>query len=288
MSLIWGVPYLLIKVALRDLGPDVLVFCRTAIGAALLLPVAAARHELRPAAVRWRPLLAYTAAELALPWLLLTAAEERLSSSTAALLVACVPLVGAVMAWALGDRRSLARRNVVGLGVGLVGVAALVGFDVSGAELPSVAMVVAVAVCYAVGPVIFDRKLTGAPPLGVAALSLALCAVAFSPVAAIHAGGSGWSGRTLLAVAGLGSLCTALAFVLFFELIKEMGPVRATVITYVNPAVAVVLGVVLLDERFGIASAVGFALILVGSVLATRPSARRPALPSPSSSIIPT
>jgi drug/metabolite transporter (DMT)-like permease len=231
-------------------------------------------------------LLAYTVAELALPWLLLTAAEERLSSSIAALLVACVPLVGAVLAWSLGDRRSLGGRNVLGLFIGLVGVAAVVGFDVSGSELPSVAMVVAVAVCYAVGPVIFERKLTGVPPLGVAALSLALCSVTFAPVAVTHLAGSGSSGKTVMAVLGLGSVCTALAFVLFFELIKEMGPVRATVITYVNPAVAVVLGVLLLDEGFGLGTAVGFALILVGSRLATRPRPLRPSFASPSGSIV--
>ena len=282
MSVIWGIPYLLIKVALRDLGPDVLVFCRTAIGATLLLPLAAARHEIGPVVARWRPLLAYTAVELALPWLLLSAAEVRLSSSLAALLVASVPLIGAVLAWRLGQRDSLGPRNVVGLVLGLLGVAALVGFDVAGAELPSVAMVVGVAVGYAVGPVIFVRKLAGTPPLGVAAVSLAVCAVAFAPVALVHLGETTASRDTVLAVLVLGGVCTALAFVLFFELLSELGPVRATVITYVNPAVAVLLGVVFLDERFGLATATGFALILAGSLLATRPRLRGPALqPSP-------
>ena len=271
MSVIWGIPYLLIKVALRDLGPDVLVFCRTLIGATLLLPLAAARSEIRPVVARWRPLLAYTAVELALPWLLLSAAEERLSSSLAALLVASVPLVGAVLAWLLGERATLGARNVVGLVLGLAGVAAVVGFDVAGAELTSVAMVVAVAVGYAVGPVIFVRKLAGTPPLGVAAVSLGVCAVAFSPVAIFHLAETSPSGTTVLAVAVLGGVCTALAFLLFFELISELGPVRATVITYVNPAVAVILGVAFLDERFGLATAAGFALILAGSLLATRP-----------------
>ena len=286
MSVIWGIPYLLIKVALDDLRPDVLVFCRTAIGAALLLPVAAARHEIRALAARWRPLLLYTAVELALPWLLLATAEERLSSSLAALLVASVPLVGAVLAWSLGERGSLGGRNVVGLVLGLVGVAALVGFDVAGAELPSVAMVLAVAVCYAVGPVIFVRSLAGIPPLGVAAVSLAVCAVGFAPVAGVHLAETSPSARTVLVVAVLGGVCTALAFVLFFELISELGPVRATVITYVNPAVAVVLGVVFLDEGFGVSTATGFALILAGSLLATRARPHRPAFASPSSSIL--
>ena len=285
MSVIWGIPYLLIKVAVRDLGPDVLVFCRTAIGAALLLPLAVARHEVAPVLARWRPLLAYTAVELALPWLLLSAAEEQLSSSLAALLVSSVPLIGAVLAWSLGERSSLGRWNLAGLFVGLAGVAALVGFDVDGAELPSVAMVVAVAICYAAGPLIFVRKLADAPRLGLAAVSLAICAAGFAPVAGVHLAGSEPSSRAVLAVAVLGVVCTALAFVLFFELITELGPVKATVITYVNPAVAVVLGVAFLDEHFGLATAAGFVLVLGGSFLATRPPGPQPAFASPSASI---
>lgn len=285
MSVIWGIPYLLIKVAVRDLGPDVLVFCRTGIGAALLLPLAALRHEIRPVLARWRPLLAYTVVELAMPWLLLAAAEERLSSSLAALLVSSVPLLGAVLAFSLGERGSLGRRNVAGLVVGLAGVGALVGFDVTGAELPSVAMVVAVAVGYAVGPVIFVRRLGDVPPLGVAALSLAICAVGFAPVAIVHMDGAAPSGRAVLAVAVLGVVCTALAFVLFFALISELGPVKATVITYVNPAVAVLLGVAFLDERFGLATAAGFVLVLGGSFLATTRRPSQPAFASPTSSI---
>ncbi|HEV8115610.1 MAG TPA: DMT family transporter [Acidimicrobiales bacterium] len=269
MSVIWGIPYLLIKVAVRELSPDVLVFCRTAIGAALLVPVAAARHQLRPVLVRWRPLLAYTVVELAGPWLLLSTAEQRLDSSLTALLIAGVPMVGAVLAWSLGERGALGRRGVAGLIVGLAGVGALVGFDVSGGDLPSVAMMVVVAVGYAVGPAIFARRLGGVPPLGVAAASLGICAVGFAPVAALHLPETVPSARVVLAVAVLGVVCTALAFLVFFALIAELGPVRAMVFTYVNPAVAVVLGVAFLGEGFGPATAVGFVLVLAGSFLAT-------------------
>ncbi len=269
MSVIWGIPYLLIKVAVRDLSPDVLVFCRTAIGAVLLVPVAAARHQLRPVLARWQPLLAYTVAELAGPWLLLSTAEQRLDSSLTALLIAGVPMVGAVLAWSLGERGALGRRGLAGLVVGLAGVGALVGFDVSGGDLPSVAMMVVVAVGYAVGPAIFARRLRGVPPLGVAAASLGICAVGFAPFAALHLPDTVPSTRVVLAVAVLGVVCTALAFLVFFALIAELGPVRAMVFTYVNPAVAVVLGVVFLGEGFGPATAVGFVLVLAGSFLAT-------------------
>lgn len=286
MSLIWGVPYLLIKVAVEDLGPITLVASRTGIGAALLVPLAAARHELRPVLARWRPLLAYTVIELALPWVLLSAAEQRLPSSIAALLIASVPLIGTGVVWVLGERGSLGLRSGAGLVIGLAGVGALVGFDITGAELPSVAMVLAVATGYAVGPVIFARMLADVPRLGVAAASMAICAAAFAPLAVVSPPDGGPSARAVWSVVALGSICTALAFVLFFALISEIGPVRATVITYVNPAVAVVLGVVFLDEGVGVATAVGFVLVLAGSFLATRSPAPPPAFPSPSAAVV--
>jgi len=268
MCVIWGIPYLLIKVAVRDLSPAALVFCRTGIGAVVLLPVAAARGLLRPLVARWKPLLLYTVVELAVPWVLLSTAEQRLSSSLTGLLVAAVPLVGAVVAVGLGERHGLNGRNVVGLLVGLAGVGALVGFDVTGAELGSVAIVGAVVVGYALGPLILARTLHDLPNLGVVATSLALCSLGYAPFALRSSPDSVPSGRVIASVVTLGLVCTALAFLLFFELIREIGPVRATVITYVNPAVAVLLGVVFLGESVGVSTAVGFALILCGSVLA--------------------
>ena len=269
MCVIWGVPYLLIKVAVRDLSPVVLVFSRTGIAAAVLLPIAIARGDLAAVVERWRPLLAYTVIELAIPWVLLSKAEQELPSSLTGLLVAAVPLVGFAVAWRLGDRDALHPRNALGLLVGIVGVAALVGFDGAGADIGSVAMVGVVVVCYATGPMILARVLHDVPGLGVVAGSLAICAIGYAPLAVLDAPSSMPSWRVIASVVLLALVCTALAFVIFFELIQEVGPVRATIITYVNPAVAVVLGVVFLHESLGVASLVGFALILTGSVLAT-------------------
>jgi drug/metabolite transporter (DMT)-like permease len=279
MSVVWGIPYLLIKVAVRHLDPVVLVCSRTAIASVVLLPLAMARRELRPVLARWRPLLAYTVAELAVPWVLLARAEERLPSSVSGLLVAAVPLVGAVVAVVLGRRGQgegrggadhLGRRGLAGLGVGLTGVAVLVGFDVSGTDAGSVGLVAVVVVGYALGPALLSRDLADLPVLGVVASSLALCTLGYAPFALTSLPASLPPGRVIAAVVVLGVVCTALAFVLFFALIGEIGPVRATVITYVNPAVAVVLGVAFLHEGFGVATAAGFVLILAGSVLATR------------------
>jgi drug/metabolite transporter (DMT)-like permease len=280
MSVVWGIPYLLIKVAVRDLDPVVLVLSRTAIATALLLPLAVARGDVRPVLVRWRPLLAYTVAELAVPWVLLARAEERLPSSVSGLLVAAVPLVGAVVAVILGGRDShehLGGRGVAGLLVGLAGVAVLVGFDVSGADAGSVGLVAVVVGGYALGPALLSRYLADLPVLGVVAASLAVCTLGYTPFALARLPAAFPPGRVVAAVGVLGVVCTALAFVLFFALIGEIGPVRATVITYINPAVAVVLGAVFLHERFTSATAAGFALILAGSVVATR--RKRPAHP---------
>ncbi len=270
MSVIWGIPYLLILVAVRDLSPAVLVLGRTTIAALLLLPIAAARGELRPLKGHWVALLVFAAIEIAIPWVLLGTAEQHISSSLTALLVAAVPLVGAVIARTTGDRERLGRSSLVGLILGLVGVAAIVGLNLEGAGVLPLSEVALVAVCYAVGPVILQRYLTDLPALGVISVSLAVTAIAFVPfaLATLPSEGPPWS--AIWSVLALAVVCTAVAFVLFFALIAEVGAVRATVITYINPAVAALLGVAILDEHFTAGMATGFALVLCGSVLATR------------------
>jgi drug/metabolite transporter (DMT)-like permease len=269
MCVIWGIPYLLIKVAVGEVSPVALVFLRTASGALLLVPIAAARGYLRPLLPYWRVIALYTVIEIGVPWVLLSDAERKLSSSLAGLLVAAVPLIGAVIAATMGHERLDARR-LTGLLVGLGGVAALLGLDVTSGSAPAVVEMGAVAVCYAVGPMIIARRLNRLPALGVVAASLALAALAYAPVAATRLPTHMPGGNVLASLALLGVVCTALAFVVFFALIAEVGPVRATVITYVNPAVAVTLGVTLLGERFTAGTGLGFVLILAGCVLATR------------------
>jgi drug/metabolite transporter (DMT)-like permease len=267
MSVIWGIPYLLIKIAVAELAPATLVLARVAIATVVLLPITVQRGELVPVLRRWRPLLAYTAVELCIPWYFLAYAEQTLSSSLTGLLLAMVPLVSAVLVLATGHER-LGARRVVGLILGFAGVAALVGLDIHGSAL-AVGAVAIVAVGYAIGPFILARNLSDLPDLGVVAASLLVAAVVYLPFGVAQAPGHLPSAPVLLAVITLGVICTALAFVLFFRLIAEVGPARATVITYVNPAVALVLGVVVLNESFTVVTAIGFALILAGSVLGT-------------------
>jgi drug/metabolite transporter (DMT)-like permease len=268
MSVIWGIPYLLIKVAVGGVPVPVLVLARVGIGAALLLPIAIRRRQLAVLAPHWRWLALFAVVEIIIPWLLLSEAETRLSSSLSGLLVASVPILVAVLALLTrtGDRLTLVRW--AGLFVGLAGVGVLVGPGVSGGDAGSVAEVLAVAVCYAIGPLIASRKLADLPPLAMTAVCLAFASVVYAAPAALTWPDRVPSGKVLAALAGLAVICTALAFVIFFALIAEVGPARASVITYVNPAVAVTGGVWLLGERLTVAMVVAFALILGGSVLA--------------------
>ena len=279
MCVIWGIPYLMIRVAVRELAPVTLVFLRTGLAAVLLVPLAAQRRELRPLLRRWRPLLAYTAIEVAIPWLLLSRAETKLTSSLTGLLIAAVPLVGALIVTLSGERERLGGRRWVGLAVGLCGVGAIVGLDLGTLDAVALVEIGLVAVCYAAGPIILARSLNELPPLGVVAASLALTAIVYAPLAATSWPSRMPSAHVVESVVGLAVVCSAAAFLLFFALIAEVGPVRATVITYVNPAVAAVAGVLLLSERLTAAMLLGFALVLLGSVLAT---ARTPeAVPEP-------
>ena len=275
MCLLWGIPYLLIRVAVRQFAPAELVFLRTGLGALLLLPYAIARRELGLVLRRWRPLLVYVAVEIAAPWLLLSDAERRLPSSLSGLLIATVPLIGVVVVRVSGRREPVDRRRVAGLSVGLAGVAVLLGFQVTGGNAGSILEVILVAVGYAIGPVVLARGLADLPAVAVMGTSLGVAALGYTPVGLLQLPTHWPSAEAIASVCGLGVLCTAAAFVLFFHLVREVGPVRATVVTYINPVVAVALGVGLLGEPLTAGMGIGLVLIIVGCAVATRPD--RPA-----------
>ena len=277
MCVIWGLPYLLIKVAVEDVSPSMLVLARTSIAALLLLPLAFVRDEVRPVLRRWRIVAVFATIEIALPWILLGWAETRISSSLTALLIAATPLVGTAIAVAPGGHERLTTERAAGLALGVLGVAAIVGLGIEGASVPAILAVVTVAVCYAVGPALIPRWMADLPSLGIIAVSLGLAAVAYVPITAFAGVGERPSAAAVASILGLAVVCTAIAFLVFFALIGEIGPARATVITYVNPAVAAVLGVAVLGETFTVGMGIGFVLVLAGSVLATRPALGREA-----------
>ncbi len=278
LGVLWGMPYLLIRIAVESIDPLVVAGSRTLIGALLLLPVALHRNALGAAFRNWKWLLAFTLIEISVPWVMLGHAETRLNSSTAGILIAVVPLFAAIIVSRLGHEK-LEPRRLLGLGVGFAGVALLVGLDIHFSDFLAVAATIVVSLCYAIGPIIIDRKLKGVPAIGVITASLILATLIYLPFAPFLLPEQ-FVAKAALSVVGLGVLCTAGAFIVFFALIAEVGPARATVITYVNPAVAMVLGAIVLSEPLTIGMAVGFPLVLIGSYLGTTraaPPAEQPA-----------
>ena len=270
-SVIWGVPYLFIKIAVDSgLAPGFVAWARVALGALVLVPFAARRGALRGLKGHAGPIVAYTATEIAIPFVLIAVGEQHVSSSLAAILVATMPLLLAlVSAWLSPADRPTGLR-IVGLVIGLGGVVALLGLDVGGRpnELFGAALVLGATLCYATAPLIVSRYLTDLDPLGPVAASLILATIALFPAAI-----GGWphampSGAALISLAVLGVVCTVVGLVIFFQLIGEAGASRASIITYVNPVVAVIVGVLALHEHVGAMSLVGLMLILGGSWLA--------------------
>ncbi|HET9079346.1 MAG TPA: EamA family transporter [Trebonia sp.] len=275
LGVAWGIPYLLIKIAVRELDPAMLVFTRMGLAAVILLPVAAVRGDLAPVLRRWRPLAAFTVAEMIVPQFLLGAAEERLPSSTTGLLIAAVPLAGVGVAFLLGRPERLTGLNWLGIAAGMAGVAALVGFAVSGSDLGAFGEVLLVVAGYALGPAILARWMPDLPGTGVMALGFTITTAVYAPVvAATHSWPAAWpSASVVTSMALLAVVCSAGGFTVMAALVGEIGPVRATTVTYVNPAVALTAGAVVLGEPVTGWAVAGFALILAGCFLV---AVRRP------------
>jgi drug/metabolite transporter (DMT)-like permease len=275
LSLCWGIPYLFIRVAVVDLDPLIVAFGRTAIGGLLLLPLALRARALRPLLPHWKILLVYTAVEIIGPWFLLGHAETRLNSSTTGLIIAVVPIVAAIILTVMGHDR-LDTRRISGLVIGLVGVALLVGLDVRLDDFIAIGQLLLVVLGYAIGPIIISRRLADLPSLGVVTASLLISATAYAPFTPL-AWPDHWTAPAVGSVVVLAVICTATAFLVMFALIAEAGPARMTLITYISPAVAILLGAIVLGEPLTIGLAIGFPLVIVGSVLGTwRSSPRAP------------
>ena len=271
LGVVWGLPYFFIKLALVDLSPACVAWGRIALGAAVMLPIAWKRGALRSLTEHKGALVGYAFAELVGPFLLIAIGESWISSSLAGILVATLPLILILLAPAFGVREPLSTRRVVGLVIGFVGVVVLLGIgSVHGLEAwLGVGCLLLATLGYALASLIVQKHLSNTDEMGAVAVCLAIATVVLLPVALwtapIHAPGA----LSLMSVGILGVVCTALALQLYFYLIKQAGAARASVITYINPAVAALLGVGILHEPFGWAGAAGLTLILVGSWLST-------------------
>lgn len=272
VSVLWGIPYLFIKVAIEGgVPPAFLAWSRVLLAAALLLAITWRAGTLGSVRGRLRWVAAYAVLEIAIPFPLIAAGEQDVSSSLAAILIATVPLIIAVLAVRFDASERVGGRRLVGLLVGFAGVVALVGLDVAGrpAELLGAGLILVAAVGYAAGPMILNRQLPDLDPRATMAVALTFAAVVLTPFALAAPPAASPSGAALGSIVVLGVLCTALAFALFGTLLIEVGPGRAAVITYVAPVVAVALGVAVLGERPGAGAIAGLLLIIAGSWLST-------------------
>jgi drug/metabolite transporter (DMT)-like permease len=273
----WGIPYFFIKVAAADFSASSVILARVVIGALVLTPVAIKRGAFVPALKAWKVSLAFALFEMAGPWWLVTTAEKgHITSGLAGLLIATVPFFAmAVTYYYLGDKSAVHKKNIAGLAVGFVGIFLLVGIDAftQNLELVWVGAIILGAVGYAIAPAIASKEAPHVERIGVIAVSMIFVAVIYVVPALLKPFADGvttpkWESWVSLAV--LGVVCSAVAFVLFFDLMKEIGLSRASLITYMNTAVAILLGVLFASEQFTIGMWVGFPLVAVGSYLASR------------------
>lgn len=272
----WGMPYLFIRIAVEDFSTWTIVFSRVVIGAAVLIPIAMKRDVLKPALKAWPYVLAYAVIEMIFPWFLITEAERVINSGLAGLLVATVPFFGLLIGIFYQKDKSLKHpKTLAGLAIGFTGVVLLVGIDaLSGhISLPHVLMIILAAVGYSIAPVIVATKIPHVSGVAVNGLAMAIVAVVYAIPASLALPteiAATPPVESWLSILGLGVICSAVAFVAFFQLIKEIGSTRSTLVTYMNMAVAVVLGILLLGEPITAGILVGFPLVLIGSYLATK------------------
>ncbi|MDQ6673670.1 MAG: DMT family transporter [Chloroflexota bacterium] len=271
ISLLWGLPYLLIKVAIAELDPSVIVFARVVMSAIVLLPVALVRGALPLMLVRWRAVLALAVLEIVAPFLLIAYGETHITSALAGLLIAADPLFIALLALRLDRSEGLSGLRLMGLLLGFSGVVALLGLDLRGDALGLVGagLVLLAALCYAGGALLIKRSFSDVSPVGSVAASLTIAAIPLAILAASHVPDHAPSAPVVVSVLVLGLACTAFGFLTYFSLIAEAGATSAALITYVNPAVAVVLGALVLSEPITPATIAGFACILLGCWLST-------------------
>jgi drug/metabolite transporter (DMT)-like permease len=277
LGIIWGLPYFFIKIAVQEVSPLLIAFSRVAIATAILVPIAWRRGALRSLGQHKAAICAFALAEFAIPFSAISLGERWISSSVTGILIAMVPLSVALIQRFFGIREKMGGLRIIGLGLGLVGVAALLGTGPISWPLGwvGVGCMLLATLGYAIGPLIIQRQLQGVDSIGPLALSLLVAALMLLVPAAFEIPASLPSTRALVSIAVLSIVCTAMAMLLMFYLVNHAGASRATVITYINPVVATLLGVVVLHEHLGVGGFLAFALILLGSWLATRGAGAR-------------
>lgn len=272
MGILWGIPYLLIRVAVRDFSPAMVVFSRVLVGALILVPLAMRQKSFSAALRNSKYIFLYAVVEIMGPWFLITKAEMKISSGLAGLLVATVPIWATIYASMTGDKTVWHRKRLMGLIVGFMGLVAVVGIEsLSGKNsLWAIFSILVAALGYALAPNMIMKKLPDISGLTINALAMTMAAVVYAPFAILQWPTGHVSRDSLLSVIALGIFPTAMAFIVFFAVLKEVGPARASLVTYLNTAFAVILGVLILSEPLTLGIVIGLPMVLMGSYLASR------------------
>ena len=272
VGFIWGIPYLLIKVAVEDLSPPVIVFARVAIGAVILIPIAVKHGSLMPAIKAWKYVIPYAIGEMIGPWFLITAAEQKMTSGLTGLLVATVPIWTTILASLHGDKTVWQAKRLLGILIGFIGIILVIGIEsFSGRQsIVAIAMVLIAAIGYSWAVTMITAKVPHIEPISINGVAMVFTAIVYLPFALLNAPEQMPSAKVLGSVLVLGLFPTAMAFILFFQLIKDIGTARGSLVTYLNTAFAVILGVIILREPFTLGIALGLPLVLIGSYFASR------------------
>lgn len=272
VGFLWGIPYLLIKVAVEELSPTIIVLSRVVIGSAILIPIAMKRGSLMPAIKAWRYVIPYAIGEMIGPWFLITAAEEKMTSGLAGLLVATVPIWATLIASLHGDKTVWQSKRLVGILIGFIGIVLVVGIEsFSGRQsVVAIFMILIAAIGYAWAVTMVTTKIPHIEPISINAVAMVFTVFVYLPFLFLHMPEKVPSTEALGSVIILGLFPTALAFILFFQLIKDIGTARGSLVTYLNTAFAVMLGVIILNEPFTLGIAIGLPLVLIGSYFASR------------------
>ena len=272
VGFLWGIPYLLMKVAVADIPPPLIVAGRTLIGAAILIPIAIKKNTFKDAIKGIKYVIPYAVLEMVGPWILITSAEKEISSGLAGLLVATVPFFASIFSSLRGDHSVWQPKRIFGLVVGFVGIIALVGIEsITGTSNPkAIAMVILAAIMYAYAVLMITTNLPGVDGIAINGVAMGLTCLFYTPIAIATWPSNPVSADAIAALVVLGVFSTAIAFMLFFIVIVEIGVARGSLTTYVNTAVAVVLGIIILDEPITLGIIVGLPMVLLGSFLASR------------------
>ena len=269
---LWGIPYLLMKVAVKDLSPVVIVFSRVFIGSLILIPLAIRHKTIRAGFANIKYIFPYAIAEMVGPWILITTAEKHISSGLAGLLIATVPIWSTIQSSYPGDKTVGHHKRLFGLLLGFVGIVLVVGIEsISGKQNPvAIAMMIIAAIGYSWATIMVNRNIPHVDGIAINGIAMGITSIIYLPLMLTNLPSQMPQASVLWSVVLLGLFPTALAFILFFQLMPEIGPARASLVTYLNTAFAVVLGVVLLGEPLTLGIEIGLPLVLIGSYFASR------------------